>query len=218
MSIDTTADTRTLKELVEATGLNENADIRDVLLDLTTRPLNCLLRESIYTLGDLANRTDDDLLDIRNFGVGSLDNVRAVLAQLAARYAHIMQSAPPWLKEIADLAGVLCNGYDEHRINRVFARLSETAPGFLLCVWAEHDASSWGGFGGDSEIYLDADQGGGLCEVGGGLWAWLSQNPIAPGMPTTPGDPATWKGNRAGFNLDDLPVDDGRHNFARTDS
>ncbi|TMR90519.1 hypothetical protein EJK15_55010 [Nonomuraea basaltis] len=50
---------------------------------LTVRALNCMKRWGIHTLGDLATKDDDDLLDIRNFGVGCLDNVRTVLAQLA---------------------------------------------------------------------------------------------------------------------------------------
>jgi hypothetical protein len=214
MSItNASTDTRTINDLVKATGLPGNTDI-SLLPGLTVRAHNCMKRDGIYTLDDLAERDDGSLRDIRNFGVISLDHVRTVLSQLAERYAHIMQTAPPWLKEIIDLAGALSNGYDEVLNNDVLARLSEVAPGYLVCVWTLHDAS---GYGGDSEIYLDADAGGGLCEVGGDLWSWLCEHPLAPGTPFSPGDPATWKGNRVGFDLDDLPVDDTRHNYARHD-
>ncbi|MEV1003342.1 DNA-directed RNA polymerase subunit alpha C-terminal domain-containing protein [Nonomuraea sp. NPDC050202] len=211
MSItDTTS--RTIANLVKATGLPGNTDIR--LLDLKPLARNCLLREGIRTLAILAEHDDLSLTDIRIFGDKCLANVRAVLSRLGERYADIMQNAPPLYQEIADLAGALRDGYDQDLIASVLARVTEAgAPGYLLCVWAEHDVS---GYGGDSEIYIDGNHGGGLCHIGGDLWAWLSQHPLTPGTPATPGDPSTWKGNRAGFDLASLPVDDGGHNFART--
>ncbi len=50
-------------------------------LELTERPRNCLKRASINTIGDLLERTEDDLLAITNFGQKSLDEVRERLAQ-----------------------------------------------------------------------------------------------------------------------------------------
>ncbi|MFG1709152.1 DNA-directed RNA polymerase subunit alpha C-terminal domain-containing protein [Nonomuraea sp. M3C6] len=73
----------TLAELIERTGLPLDSDIRDVMPGLSTRAMNCLLRERIYTLGDLAARTDDNLLDIRNIGVGSLAEIKIILLALA---------------------------------------------------------------------------------------------------------------------------------------
>jgi DNA-directed RNA polymerase subunit alpha len=44
-------------------------------LELTERPRNCLKRAQINTIGELVERTDDDLLAITNFGQKSLDEV-----------------------------------------------------------------------------------------------------------------------------------------------
>jgi len=49
-------------------------------LDLTERPRNCLKRAQINTIGDLVERTADDLLAITNFGQKSLDEVAEKLA------------------------------------------------------------------------------------------------------------------------------------------
>ncbi len=44
-------------------------------LDLPERPRNCLKRAQINTVGELIERTADDLLAITNFGQKSLDEV-----------------------------------------------------------------------------------------------------------------------------------------------
>ncbi|WP_298208866.1 DNA-directed RNA polymerase subunit alpha [Ferrimicrobium sp.] len=49
-------------------------------LDLTERPRNCLKRAQINTIGDLVDRSADDLLAITNFGQKSLDEVAEKLA------------------------------------------------------------------------------------------------------------------------------------------
>jgi DNA-directed RNA polymerase subunit alpha len=48
-------------------------------LDLTVRSYNCLKREGIHTVGELVGRSEADLLDIRNFGSKSIDEVKAKL-------------------------------------------------------------------------------------------------------------------------------------------
>ncbi|HTJ76115.1 MAG TPA: DNA-directed RNA polymerase subunit alpha [Acidimicrobiales bacterium] len=44
-------------------------------LDLSERPRNCLKRAQINTVGELVNKTEEDLLAITNFGQKSLDEV-----------------------------------------------------------------------------------------------------------------------------------------------
>jgi DNA-directed RNA polymerase subunit alpha len=44
-------------------------------LDLTERPRNCLKRAQVNTIGELVDKTLDDLLNITNFGQKSLDEV-----------------------------------------------------------------------------------------------------------------------------------------------
>ncbi|RAE62610.1 DNA-directed RNA polymerase subunit alpha, partial [Burkholderia multivorans] len=51
-------------------------------LDLTVRSYNCLKREGIHTVGELVARSEADLMDIRNFGSKSIDEVKAKLNEL----------------------------------------------------------------------------------------------------------------------------------------
>jgi DNA-directed RNA polymerase subunit alpha len=51
-------------------------------MDLTVRSYNCLKREGVATVGDLVQKTEEDLLEIRNFGQKSIDEVKAKLEDL----------------------------------------------------------------------------------------------------------------------------------------
>ena len=51
-------------------------------LNLTQRSYNCLKREGIHTIGELVAHTEQDLLDIRNFGMKSIDEVKEKLQSL----------------------------------------------------------------------------------------------------------------------------------------
>jgi len=57
------------------TSSSPDLDLRIEDLDLTERPRNCLKRDQINTIGELVDRTLDDLLNITNFGQKSLDEV-----------------------------------------------------------------------------------------------------------------------------------------------
>jgi DNA-directed RNA polymerase subunit alpha len=48
-------------------------------LDLSERPRNCLKRAQVNTIGELLQKTEDDLLAITNFGQKSLDEVKVKL-------------------------------------------------------------------------------------------------------------------------------------------
>ncbi|HHF08155.1 MAG: DNA-directed RNA polymerase subunit alpha [Thermotogae bacterium] len=50
-------------------------------LELSVRSLNCLKRDKINTIGDLANRSEADLLKIRNFGEKSMEEVKKQLKE-----------------------------------------------------------------------------------------------------------------------------------------
>ena len=56
-------------------------------LDLSERPRNCLRRAQIKTVGELVQRTGDDLLNITNFGQKSLEEVAAKLDELGLSLA-----------------------------------------------------------------------------------------------------------------------------------
>src|SRR6478736_3173052 len=60
-------------------------------LQLTVRSYNCLKREGIHTVGELISRSEQDLLDIRNFGAKSIDEVKAKLVEMGL---SLKDSAP----------------------------------------------------------------------------------------------------------------------------
>ncbi len=51
-------------------------------MDLTVRSYNCLKREGVQTVGELVEKSEEDLLEIRNFGQKSIDEVKAKLEEL----------------------------------------------------------------------------------------------------------------------------------------
>lgn len=51
-------------------------------LDLSVRSYNCLKREGIGTVGQLVDMTEDELLEIRNFGDKSIEEVKEKLGDL----------------------------------------------------------------------------------------------------------------------------------------
>jgi DNA-directed RNA polymerase subunit alpha len=73
-------------ELGEIAGTNAGSPdldhpIED--LDLSERPRNCLKRAQINTIGELITKSEDDLLNITNFGQKSLDEVKQKLDERA---------------------------------------------------------------------------------------------------------------------------------------
>jgi DNA-directed RNA polymerase subunit alpha len=60
-------------------------------MELTVRSYNCLKREGIHTVGELVSRSEADLLDIRNFGAKSIDEVKMKLAGMGLA----LKDSPP---------------------------------------------------------------------------------------------------------------------------
>jgi len=60
-------------------------------MDLTVRSYNCLKREGIHSVGELITRSEADLLDIRNFGAKSIDEVKAKLHSMGLA----LKDSPP---------------------------------------------------------------------------------------------------------------------------
>ena len=60
-------------------------------LDLTVRSYNCLKREGIHTVGELITRSEADLMDIRNFGAKSIDEVKDKLISMGIA----LKDSPP---------------------------------------------------------------------------------------------------------------------------
>ena len=51
-------------------------------LDLSVRSYNCLKRASINTVEDLANKSEEDMMKVRNLGRKSLEEVLKKMADL----------------------------------------------------------------------------------------------------------------------------------------
>ena len=51
-------------------------------LDLSVRSFNCLKRANIHNVGDLIEKTEDEMMKVRNLGKKSLDEVIQKLAQI----------------------------------------------------------------------------------------------------------------------------------------
>lgn len=56
-------------------------------LDLSVRSYNCLKRAAINTVGDLIEKTEDDMMRVRNLGKKSLDEVKKKLDELGESLA-----------------------------------------------------------------------------------------------------------------------------------
>jgi DNA-directed RNA polymerase subunit alpha len=68
-----------LGEVATAATGSPDLDLPIEDLDLSERPRNCLKRAQVNTIGELLIKTEDDLLNITNFGQKSLDEVKAKL-------------------------------------------------------------------------------------------------------------------------------------------
>ena len=79
-------------------------------MELTVRSYNCLKREGIHTVGELISRSEADLLDIRNFGAKSIDEVKMKLASMGLA----LKDSPPGFDpaNVVDTYGT--DDYDSH--------------------------------------------------------------------------------------------------------
>ncbi|MFN8106142.1 MAG: DNA-directed RNA polymerase subunit alpha [Acidimicrobiia bacterium] len=69
-------------ELVTEAQLPPELEMSIEELNLSERPRNCLKRAQIDTVGELVEKSEDDLLAITNFGQKSLDEVKVKLDEL----------------------------------------------------------------------------------------------------------------------------------------
>ena len=64
----------------ESVNANLLTPIED--MDFSVRSYNCLKREGVTTVGELVEKSEEDLLGIRNFGQKSIDEVKQKLAEM----------------------------------------------------------------------------------------------------------------------------------------
>ena len=113
-------------------------------LELTVRSANCLKAENIYYIGDLIQRTENELLKTPNLGRKSLNEIKEVLAsrgltlghearKLAARrprqalmQRELLSIAAACNPAVPDTAGGSINRKEQHHASR--SRTSQTQP------------------------------------------------------------------------------------------
>ncbi len=64
-------------------------------LDLTVRSANCLKAENIYYVGDLVQRTEQELMKTPNLGKKSLTEIKTVLATRNLSLGMVLENWPP---------------------------------------------------------------------------------------------------------------------------
>jgi DNA-directed RNA polymerase subunit alpha len=105
---------------VEAEGIEigpspaEAADIANFSMpieemELTVRSYNCLKREGIHTVGELVSRSEADLLDIRNFGQKSIDEVKMKLSTMGLA----LKDSPPGFDPSTVVDSYGTDGYED---------------------------------------------------------------------------------------------------------
>jgi DNA-directed RNA polymerase subunit alpha len=77
-----------LGDIVTAESTSPDLDLPIEALDLSERPRNCLRRAQIQTVGELVQKTEEELLNITNFGQKSLEEVTAKLDELGLSLTH----------------------------------------------------------------------------------------------------------------------------------
>ena len=85
-------------------------------LNLTVRSYNCLKREGIHTVSELVSRSEQDLLDIRNFGSKSIDEVKLKLHEMGLS----LKDSAPGFDPMAALGR-----YDEEQADEDFAETEQ---------------------------------------------------------------------------------------------
>src|SRR6202011_4879104 len=90
MALDDRAETAHVSDSVDH-ELERKLNMSLAELELSVRATNCLESEGITTVRDLVIRTDEELLEVRNFGETTL---REVKNKLAERGLHLGMKLP----------------------------------------------------------------------------------------------------------------------------
>ena len=76
---------KSVGQVASMTWLEEKLNQSLAELNLSVRATNCLESEGINTVRDLVSRTEDQLLQVRNFGETTLQEVRIRLGSINLR-------------------------------------------------------------------------------------------------------------------------------------
>ena len=72
----------TLEIKYKGKSIHETLEMTIEELELSVRSFNCLKRAAINTVEELTQKSEDDMMKVRNLGKKSLDEVKAKLEEL----------------------------------------------------------------------------------------------------------------------------------------
>lgn len=82
-------------EVEEESKINEHLFRSVDELELSVRSNNCLKNADIRTIGELVQKTDAEMLKTRNFGKKSLNEIKAILAEMGLSLGMKLENFPP---------------------------------------------------------------------------------------------------------------------------
>ncbi|CAO5683277.1 MAG: DNA-directed RNA polymerase subunit alpha [Holosporales bacterium] len=80
---------------VREVGFNKNLLRKVDELELSVRSANCLKNENIFYIGDLVQKSENEMLKTPNFGRKSLNEIKEVLVQMGLTFGMTVPSWPP---------------------------------------------------------------------------------------------------------------------------
>jgi DNA-directed RNA polymerase subunit alpha len=82
-------------EVREATKLNENLFKSVDELELSVRSANCLKNADIRYIGDLVQKSENEMLKTKNFGRKSLNEIKEILSEMGLSLGMKLENWPP---------------------------------------------------------------------------------------------------------------------------
>jgi DNA-directed RNA polymerase subunit alpha len=83
------------EDLVVDQPLNENLYRSVSELELSVRSINCLQNAKIETIGDLVQKTEQEMLKTKNFGRKSLNEIKVILTEMGLALGTTLENFDP---------------------------------------------------------------------------------------------------------------------------
>ena len=83
------------EDKVEDEPLNENLYRSVSELELSVRSINCLQNAKIETIGDLVQKTEQEMLKTKNFGRKSLNEIKVILTEMGLALGTTLENFDP---------------------------------------------------------------------------------------------------------------------------
>ena len=75
--------------------MNENLYRSVSELELSVRSINCLQNAKIETIGDLVQKTEQEMLKTKNFGRKSLNEIKVILTEMGLALGTTLENFDP---------------------------------------------------------------------------------------------------------------------------